>query len=105
MSYIYKAMHRIHSTQDITYMRDTNNTRTIGKQTLIFVHHQFATIIHRYHTQLDPFTFLKQLPTHNIGMVLHFAQNHFISFTHKCFAETRSDKIDTFCSTTCEDYL
>ena len=63
--------HGIHRAQRVRNMRYGNKLCPFIQQRVVFVHQQFAGVVHRNHAQLRALLFAQHLPGDDVGMMLH----------------------------------
>ena len=103
MSYLDHLFHRIHRTEHIAYLGNTDNLGTFVEQTGEFIDVYFSFFVNRDNTDGNAFLGCLQLPRHNIGMVLHSRDDDLVALAHKLITERGDNEIQTLGSTTGKD--
>ena len=79
--------HRVHRSQHIADMCNTDKLRFVREQLLISVHIEDAVITHRNHTNRNTFLGGLQLPRNNITVMLHHGYDNLIPLVQEGIAE------------------
>ena len=79
MRHADNPLHRIDGAERIGDMRDGDDAGARTEQLLEFVEQQFAAIVDWSHAQLRALLLAQDLPGHDVGVVLHGGDEHFIS--------------------------
>ena len=104
LGHLYQFFHRIHGTQRIRYMRESNHTCIRAKVTLERFDIQLAVIKDGRNTQCGTTLNTGLLPGNQVRVVFHFGNNHFIT-GFQLFGQAMGYHIDTFGSTRCPDHF
>src|SRR6185437_1829056 len=75
-------------------MGDCDEARARTDEFLKLIHEQFAAIIDRRDAKTGAFFFTEHLPGHDVGVVLHRRNQHFVAFNHARPTAGLSDKVD-----------
>ena len=98
-------LHWINRTKDIAHMGNAHQLGALVKHSLVGIHINVATFVHRNDTYGNATLGSLQLPWHDIRMVLHHRNNHLVALCHKLLAKRGCNKIKSFCSATGKNYL
>ena len=102
VSDINHLLNWVYRTQYIGYMHYGNQSGSLGEQTPVGIHTQFALLVDRYHLEGDSFFGSLYLPGNDVGMVFHDRQNHFVAFIHTCIGKRGCNQVDGFGGTPCK---
>ena len=95
----------VYRAECVAHMCHADELRLLRKQILVCLHVEFAGVAHGYNLQGDATLCCLQLPRHDVGVVLHDADNDLVALAHKRLAERRHDEVDALCGAACEDDL
>ena len=97
--------HGVDRAQHVAHVRHADDARAVVEEPFVFVQHQFATVVYRNYPQLDALACLQELPAHDVGVVLHLAEDDFVAFAHEGLAEAGSHEVDALRRAAREDDL
>ena len=72
---------RIDSAERIRNVSDGYELRLLAQQRVVFIHQQFARVVHRNDAQPGALLFAEHLPRNNVGVMLHRRDDDFVART------------------------
>ena len=95
-------VNRTHYVADVGY---ADEFCLLGNELLESLHIEHTFVVDWDYLQNYATTLGKDLPRHDVGMVLYVGNNNLVAFLHKTFAERRSHKIKALGGATREHYF
>ena len=86
-------------------MSHADKTRTVGEELFVFVEQQTACVVDGNHLDADAAPLGKQLPRHNVGVMLHDGEDDLVALPHHLLAEGGGHQVDGFCGAPGKDNL
>ena len=98
-------LHRVDGAQGVRHVRDGHELGPLADQRLELVEHQLAAIVDRRDAQPRPALLAQQLPRHDVRVVLHRRDEHFVSGADVRPPEGMRDEVDALGRVAGEDDL
>ena len=77
-------------------MRDGDEFRSLVQQSVVFVQHQFAGVVHRNHAQRRALFFAQHLPGNDVGVMLHRRDDDLVAGADELAAVAVHHQVDAF---------
>ena len=94
MTNSYNLFDGIDDAQDVGNLGDAHQPRARRQQARQQVQAEVSGIVHGQHLQRGALAPAKQLPGHDVGVVLRFADDDLVTGAHEGFAEAVRDEVD-----------
>ncbi len=72
-------LHGVDSAKHVAYMSKRSEYRTLVEQRPILFQIKFPPVVYVHHPDFNVVMTLKELPGHNIGMMLHYGEDNLVS--------------------------
>ena len=103
VGHINDLANRIDRAKSVRNVRDADELRFRPEQLREFLEDQLAAVVDRNHSQLRAAVFAEKLPGHDIRMVLHVGDDHFIARMNLRAAVGLRDEVDALRGAAHED--
>ena len=80
--------------QDIRHLRDSDDPGSLIQGPLKRVDREGTIIANVDPPQYGPLAFAMEMPRHNVGVMLHYAERNFVARTNVAQTKARRDKVD-----------
>ena len=96
VGHVGHVAHGVHRAQHVAHVGRTHQPGAGRKEAFVGVEPQGAGIVHRNDLDDDAFALTQHLPRHDVGVVLHDGEYHFVAFVEKAIAQRRSHEVEAF---------
>ena len=98
-------VNRVHGAERVRHVRHRDDLRALRQQRLELVEHQLAAIVHRRDAEPSAALLAEQLPRHDVRVVLHRRDEHFVAGPDAAAPEGVRHEIDALGAVAREDDL
>ena len=96
---------RIDGAERIRNVSDGYELRLLAQQRVVFIHQQFARVVHRNDAQPGALLFAEHLPRNNVGVMLHRRDDDFVARADELAAIAMHDQVHAFSGAAHKDAL
>ena len=105
MCHLCHALHGVDRAEHIAHVCHADQSGAGCEQAFVGFEIKAALIVHGDDFDDNACTVAQELPGHDIAMVLHDGEYHFVAFMEECLAVRGCHEIEAFCGATGEDYF
>ena len=105
VGYAYHLLDRIDRSEHVAHVRHADNLSPFCEQFFVFIKPQLALVGHRNDTYRYAFLSRLELPGHDVGVVFHYRDYHFVALLHHSVTERGHHEVKALGGSAREYYL